>query len=317
MQALNDFFLPPAKSTLASQMDSVFWYVHLSSLLLTIGVVAAVIFFIIKYRRKSDDDVTPVITHNNHLEVTWSVIPLIMALISFAWGYQAFTELRTAPDDSYEVNVTAQRWNWQFRYANGAQMIDELHVPAGRPIKLIMSSRDVIHSFFVPDYRIKQDVVPNRYTMVWFEAMEPGESIVYCTEYCGTDHSAMLAKVVVHEPEEFETWLENNAGGASQPEGMEPAEWGEELTQQYACQTCHSTDGSELTGPTWQGLFGSDRQLADGSSVEADENYIRESILTPDAKIAAGHTPGMMNSYQGQLSDEQIDAIIEFIKTLE
>lgn len=316
MDALNDFFLPPAKSTLAEQTDTLFWFVHLSSLVLTIGLLAVIVYFVYKYRRKSEDEVTPLITHNNQLEVTWSVIPLVLVIIVFGWGYKVYLDQRVIPDDAYEVNVTAQKWLWQFSYENGARTTGELHVPAGRPIKLVMSSNDVIHSFFVPDYRIKQDVVPGQYTEVWFNAPEPGESIVFCTEYCGTAHSDMTAQVIVHEQEEFKQWLAENTGGGSKPEDLSQAEWGEQLAQTYACATCHSADGSEMTGPTWQGIFDHEVQLADGSTVTADENYIRESILEPNAKVVEGF-PAVMNTYQGQLNDEQINAIIEYIKTLQ
>lgn len=316
MEALRDFILPPAKSTLANDVDALFWFVHLSSLVLTIGILIAIAYFLYKYRRKSENDVTPVITHNNKLEVTWSVIPLAICLVVFGWGYQTYVNMINAPDDAYEVNVTAQKWLWNFTYENGARSTGELHVPAGRPIKLVMSSNDVIHSFFVPDYRIKQDVVPGRYTETWFQVNEAGESIIFCTEYCGTGHSDMYGKVVVHEQEEFDTWLADNAGGGSQPSDLAPAEWGEQLAQEQACITCHSADGSDLTGPTWQGLFGSTRQFDDGSSAEADENYLRSSILEPSTDIVEGYQ-NVMPSYQGQLNDEQINAIIEYIKTLE
>lgn len=259
---------------------------------------------------------TPVITHNNKLEVTWSVIPLIITLVVFGWGFQTYVSMTTPPDDAYEVNVTAQKWLWNFSYENGARSTGELHVPAGRPIKLIMQSQDVIHSFFVPDYRIKQDVVPGRYTEAWFQVPEAGESIIFCTEYCGTGHSDMYGKVIVHEQKEFETWLASNAGGASKPDDLAPAEWGEQIAQQNACQTCHSVDGSDLTGPTWQGIFGEQHTMTDGSSVEVNENYIRESILNPSAKVREGYQEGLMPTYQGQLNDEQISAIIEYIKTL-
>ena len=315
MEALNDFFLPPAKTAVAEQYDTLFWFVHLASLALVIGIVVAVIYFIIKYRRKSENDVTPVITHNNKLEVTWSVIPLILCLILFGWGFQTYLDMSTVPDDAYEVNVTAQKWLWRFDYNTGASTTGELHVPAGRPVKLVMQSQDVIHSFYVPDFRIKQDVVPGRYTQVWFKAREPGESIVYCTEYCGTDHSNMLAKVIVHEPDEFQAWLEESQAPSSKPQDLAPADWGEQLASENACTSCHSADGSEMVGPTWQGLFGHDVQLKDGSTVEADENYIRESILNPNAKIVKGFQP-VMPSAQGQLNDEQINAIIEYIKSL-
>ncbi|MDZ7715852.1 MAG: cytochrome c oxidase subunit II [Balneolaceae bacterium] len=315
MEAIRDFFLPPAKTALASEVDALFWFVHITSLVLIIGILIALAYFVYKYRRKSENDVTPVITHNNKLEVTWSVIPLIITLVVFGWGFQTYVSLTTPPDDAYEVQVTAQKWFWLFQYENGAQSRNELHVPAGRPVKLVMSSRDVIHSFFVPDYRIKQDVVPDRYTETWFRVDEPGESIVFCTEYCGTDHSNMMANVIVHEQEEFETWLAGNSGGGEKPSDLAPAEWGEQLAKEWACTTCHSPDGSELTGPTWLGKFGSQEQLADGSSVTVDENYIRESILEPNAKVVEGYAP-VMNTYQGQLNDDQIDAIIEYIKTL-
>lgn len=315
MEALRNFFLPPAKTAVAEQYDTLFWFVHISSLVVTIGIVVAIIYFIIKYRRKSENDVTPVITHNNKLEVTWSVIPLIITLVLFGWGFQTYIDMTKAPTDAYEVNVTAQKWLWRFQYKSGASTTNELHVPAGRPVKLIMQSQDVIHSFYVPDFRIKQDVIPGRYTEAWFQAREPGESIVFCTEYCGTDHSNMLAKVIVHEPEEFAQWLEDNSGAATKPTDLAPADWGEQLVQQNACATCHSTDGTELTGPTWQSAFGSQEQLADGSTVTVDENYIRESILNPNAKIVQGYGQ-VMPSYQGQLNDEQINAIIEYIKTL-
>jgi cytochrome c oxidase subunit 2 len=315
MEALRDFILPPAKSTVASEVDALFWFVHLSSLVLTIGILIAIAYFLYKYRRKSENDVTPVITHNNKLEVTWSVIPLIITLVVFGWGFQTYVTMTTPPDDAYEIQVTAQKWLWNYTYENGARSTGELHVPADRPVKLIMSSNDVIHSFFVPDYRIKQDVVPGRYTETWFRVPEPGESIIFCTEYCGTGHSDMYGKVIVHEQKDFENWLANNQGGGSKPTDLAPAEWGEQLAQEWACTTCHSTDGSQMTGPTWQGKFGIEQTLADGSTVTVDENYIRESILEPGAKVVEGY-PNVMNSYQGQLNDEQINAIIEYIKTL-
>lgn len=315
MDLFKDLLLPPAKSTLAENYDQLFEFVHMSSLILTIAILAAIIYFIIKYRRKSENEVTPVITHNNALEITWSVIPLVLVLFIFGWGFQIFMNMTSPPDDAYEIHVTAQKWLWRFQYENGASSTGELHVPADRPVRLIMSSNDVIHSFFVPDFRIKQDVVPGRYTSAWFNAPEPGESIIFCTEYCGTDHSNMRGNVVVQEEEEFETWLAENAGGGSKPEDLSPAEWGEQLVQENACTTCHSTDGTEMTGPTWQGLFGHEAQLSDGSTVTVDENYIRNSIIDPGSQVVQGFS-NVMPPYQGTLSDDQINAIIEYIKTL-
>lgn len=316
MNVFRDLFLPPAKSTVADSYDQLFEFVHISSLVLTIAVLAAIIYFIIRYRRKSENEVTPVMTHNNSLEITWSVIPLVLVLFIFAWGFQIFLNMTSPPDDAYEIHVTAQKWLWRFEYQNGATSTGELHVPADRPVRLIMSSNDVIHSFFVPDFRIKQDVVPGRYTSAWFNAPEPGESTIFCTEYCGTDHSNMMGSVVVQEQAAFEEWLAENAGGASKPSDLTPAEWGEQLVQQNACTTCHSVDGSRLVGPTWLGVFGHEATMADGSTVTVDENYLRESILDPSAKVVEGFQAGMMPTYQGQLSDEQINAIIEYIKTV-
>lgn len=315
MDLLNDLMLPPAKSTLAHETDVLFWFVHLTSLVFTVGLLAAIIYFVYKYRRKSEDEVTPLITHNNKLEVTWSVIPLVLVLIVFGWGYQVYTAQQIAPSNSYEIKVTGQQWLWRFTYENGASSTGELHVPADRPIKLIMNSPDVIHSFYVPSFRLKKDVVPGMYTELWFNAPEPGESIIYCTEYCGTGHSDMLGKVIVHEQAEFDKWLATNAGSSSKPADLPPAEWGKQLVQEFACTTCHSTDGSEKVGPTWQGIFGHEVQLADGSTVTVDENYIRESILEPNAKVVQGF-PSVMNTYKGQLNEEQINAIIEYIKSL-
>lgn len=315
MDWLNHLFLPPAKSTLAHETDTLFWFVHLSSLVLTIGLIAVIVYFVYKYRRTSEDEVTPVITHNNKLEVTWSVIPLILVMVIFGWGYKVYMDQQTIPDDAYEVQVTAQQWLWQFKYPNGAMSTGKLHVPADRPVKLIMSSKDVIHSFYVPAFRLKQDVVPGRKTEMWFNAPEPGQSQIFCTEYCGKGHSDMLGTVIVQKPEEFQNWLASNSGGASKPADMSPAEWGEQLTQQNACRTCHNIDGTKSTGPSWKGIFGHEVTLSDGSTVTVDEDYIHESIKNPSAKIVEGFSD-MMPSYEGQLNDKQINAITEYIKTL-
>lgn len=313
MNRLIDLMLPPAKSTLAGETDALFYFINITSLILLTGITIAIIYFSWKYRRRSENDVTPVITHNSKLEITWSIIPLILVMIVFGWGFTGYVNLTTPPDDAYEVRVVAKSWLWEFHYRNGAVSVGELHVPVDRPVKLVMSSDDVIHSFFVPDYRIKRDVLPNRYTSVWFEAMETGESIIFCTEYCGTQHSNMDAKVVVHTQEDFETWLETSD---AMDDDMTPAEQGEVLVQRNACDNCHSVDGSSMQGPTFKGLWQSERQFEDGTTAVADENYIRESILEPSAKMVQGY-PDVMPSYQGTLSDRQIDAIIEYIKTLD
>jgi cytochrome c oxidase subunit II len=216
-----------------------------------------------------------------------------------------------APAESYEIAVTAKKWAWSFTYPTGATT-SELHVPAGRPVKLLMSSQDVLHSFFVPEFRVKQDVVPGSYTSVWFHAIEPGEFTLLCTEYCGTAHSSMLAKVVVHEEREFQEWLE---GVSDAGKGLTPVEFGQKLYTTAQCNTCHSVDGRRLIGPTWQGIYNAERRLRDGTTVIADENYLRDSILNPAAQIVEGYPP-VMPSYKGQLRDAEIDALIAYMKTL-
>jgi cytochrome c oxidase subunit 2 len=312
MNRLSDFMLPPARSTVAAETDALFHFINVTSLILLVGITIAIIYFAIKYRRRSENDVTPVITHNNKLEITWSVIPLILVLIVFGWGWKGYMTLITVPDDAYEVRVVAKSWLWEFHYQNGIVSVNELHVPANRPVKLVMSSDDVIHSFYVPDFRVKRDVLPNRYSSLWFEATEVGEFIVYCTEYCGTAHSNMLAKVITHSQEDFETWL---ATADAIDESLSPVELGEQLVQRNACMTCHSADGSSMQGPTFKGIWGREQRMTDGTVLTVDENYIRESILEPNAKIVQGYQPVMPN-YTGVLNDRQIDAIIEYLKTV-
>lgn len=313
MNRLTEYMLPPARSTLAGETDALFHFINVTSIILLAGITIAIIYFSWKYRRKSEDDVTPVITHNAKLEITWSVIPLILVMIVFGWGFTGYMNLTTAPEDAYEVRVVAKSWFWEFHYDNGNMSIGELNIPVDRPIKLVMSSDDVIHSFYVPDYRVKRDVLPNRYTSLWFEATETGESIIFCTEYCGTQHSNMDAKVIVQTQEEFDRWLEE---GDSVDEDMPPAERGEALVTRNGCTACHSADGSRGVGPSFAGLWMDDRTMQDGEVITADENYIRESIIYPNEKITEGYDP-VMPSYEGIISDRQIDDIIEYIKTLE
>jgi cytochrome c oxidase subunit 2 len=252
-----------------------------------------------------------VIKHNTALEVTWTVIPLILILIVFFWGFRGYVEMRNAPDNSYVVYVTANSFFWQFTHPNGVQTTGELHVPNGRPVKLMMQSRDVIHSFFVPDFRIKQDVLPGRYTTAWFQTKNAGESVVFCTEYCGSGHSDMMAKVIAMEPNEFDVWL-TDAKAESEKE-LPLAELGRQLYQQQGCMGCHSVDGSAMIGPTFAGLFGKERNFTDGTTAIADEEYLQESIYEPRNKIVVGYNPVMI-SYQGILNDQQVNALIEFIK---
>lgn len=310
--ASGSFWMPPQASTIAGDVDALFDFIYYLNVFFFVGITAALIWFVLRYRRKSEEQLaTSQVGHNTLIESLWTFIPLVLCIVVFVWGFRIFLDQSVAPEDAYEVKVTARAYAWQFNYDNGAVTTGDLVVPAGRPIKLVMSSEDLLHSFFVPDFRIKSDVVPGRYTTVWFEAPNPGEHQVFCTEYCGAGHSGMLAKVTVLPPAEFEERLQKNFIDGDIP----PAQLGEQLYNQTGCGACHSLDGSVRVGPSWKGLFGSERKFTDGTSAVADENYIRESILQPANKVVAGYPPSMP-SYQGQLQEVQIDGLIAFIKTL-
>jgi cytochrome c oxidase subunit 2 len=251
--------------------------------------------------------------YNTALEIAWFVIPVVLVGILFVWGFKGFLKLSVVPKDAMEIKVTAQKWFWSFAYPDGATSVNELVVPAGKPIKLLLSSQDVIHSFYVPDFRIKHDVLPNRYSVTWFEAPRPGEHHLFCAEYCGTGHSSMIGKVRVLGEREYANWQDSTATFG---EGMKPEDLGAKLYVSKTCTTCHSTDGRAMNGPTFLGIYGHEVTLSDGSKVTVDENYIRESILNPQAKIVMGFQP-IMPTFQGLLKDREIDALIAFIKSLQ
>jgi cytochrome c oxidase subunit 2 len=305
------FWLPRQGSTLARDVDLNWDLVFWISVFFFALVTFLMFFFVIRFRARKGRAAEPSASHNTPLEILWSVIPTLLVMVLFWQGYKTFLDFATPPQNSYEVLVTAQKWNWQFTYPNG--YVDaNLHVPKDTPVQLVMSSEDVIHSFYVPEFRVKRDVFPGRYSKIWFEANELGEYDIFCTEYCGTEHSSMLAKLVVHELADFDSWLEAASDWMST---MSPAEAGQVLYEQRGCKQCHSVDGATGIGPTFLGLFGRERPLADGSTITVDENYIRESILEPQARIAAGYDP-VMPTYQGRLKEEEITAIIEYQKTL-
>lgn len=239
--------------------------------------------------------------------MTWSVIPFFVFMAIFAWGAVVYFKSRTPPRDSTEVYVVAKQWMWKLEHAEGQREINELHVPVGRDVKLIMTSQDVIHSFFVPAFRMKQDVVPGRYTVAWFRATKPGTYHLFCTQYCGTQHSGMIGSIIVQEPAQYEAWM---SGGSTGPLSAT----GEKIFAELGCVTCHRTD-SQGRGPNLQGVFGKPVQLEDGRSVMADENYIRECILDPGAKRVKGFQP-IMPTFQGLVSEEQVNALVAYVKSL-
>lgn len=306
------FWLPGKFSTMAPDIDGLFYFIYYCSVFLFVLVVVAMTFFAIRYRRRGKVTLTSDFVHNTPMEILWSVIPAIPIVVVFVWGSKDFVRLHTMPGNAIEVKVTAQKWFWTFDYPDGANSVNELVVPVSKPIKMTMSSQDVIHSFFVPQFRVKQDVLPNRYTQLWFEPVAIGTFDLYCAEFCGKGHSEMIAKVRVVSDSEFVKWQDAQN---KPPEGMGLEDYGALLLKQKGCATCHSVDGSTGTCPTLKGVFGHEVLMTDGKRVLADENYIRESILDPRAKVVNGYQP-VMPTYQGVIKDRHIDAIIAYMKTL-
>ncbi|MCB0281897.1 MAG: cytochrome c oxidase subunit II [Calditrichae bacterium] len=304
-------FFPEQGSTIASEVDLLFHFVLYLSIFFFILVTGGSFYFAWRFRKKGEDQFTPNISHNTSLEIFWTVIPTILVFIIFIWGFKTYLKMNVTPANSMEVNVTAQKWFWTFGYKEGATTTNELVVPVNKSVKLLMSSQDVIHSFFVPAFRVKMDVLPNRYTSLWFEATKTGEFDLFCTEYCGKGHSEMIGKVKVLSDAEFASWLASSSG----PSDLPPAEYGKELYKSKACFTCHSIDGTPSVGPTFKGVFGRTEELTDGSSITVDENYIRHSILEPQSQVVKGFQP-VMPTYQGVLNSQQIDALIAFLKTV-
>lgn len=308
------FWLPPQASKLAANTDNLFYFIYYLCVIFFIVIIAAMVYFVFRYRKTSENQRTEDIKGNHTLEVIWTFIPTLLLLVMFAWGFRDWLRMSAPRSNALEVRVTGQKWVWSFAYpAQGVVGANELVVPVGRSVKLTMSSKDVLHSFFVPDFRIKRDVVPNRYTVQWFEAMQPGVHDVLCTEYCGTSHSTMLTKVKVVSEEEFKAWVDSGGGGAG--DGISSVEFGARLYEQKGCNACHSIDGSNGIGPSFKAIYGRQSQFVDGSSVTVDDNYIRESIMDPMKHVVKGYQP-VMPSFKGQVSDKQVDAIIDYLKSL-
>jgi cytochrome c oxidase subunit 2 len=306
------FWMPPQVSTVAQSVDWLFNFILAISVFFFLLIVVLMVVFVLRYRRREGAGAQPSPSHNLPLELTWTAIPIVLVVVIFVFGFKGYLDMATPPANAYQILVEGQKWNWSFTYPNGYVDAD-LHVPVDRPVQLLMSSADVIHSLYVPAFRIKMDVVPGRYSKAWFEATEPGEYDLFCAEYCGTSHSDMLAQVVVHPPGGFEKWLEQASNFL---ETMSPIDAGRKLFQVRGCQQCHSMDGSAKTGPTLLAIFGRVENTAGGGAITADENYIRQSILEPNAVVVAGFEP-VMPTYQGRLTDQEIAAIIEYLKAPE
>ena len=304
-------WLPPQSSTTAHHIDGLFYFILYASVILTVMVTAAMIYFVVKYRRKTHAD-RPVDVHESKwLEVSWIVVPTLLVLVVFFWGFRAYVGTSIPPADAITINVKAQKWSWTFEYQNGIQGFGEIWVPVDTPVRLEMTSQDVLHSFYVPEFRIKHDVIPNRFAYVWFQAPRVGTYQVVCTEYCGTAHSNMGAKIHVVSRQEYYAILRD---GPPTGDAVPPAQLGEELYTARNCNTCHSVDGSPGVGPTWLGLWGAPRPGSEAGVV--NDAYIIESVLRPQAYLAPGFENAAMPPYEGLLNEEQIDGISAYIRLL-
>ncbi len=309
---IGSFWLPRQTSTLAPEVDAGFYLVYWVSVGFFVLVIGSMSYFAVRYRRRQEGEKTSTVDHSTVLEVVWTTIPALMLIGLFAVGLKGYASAQVAPAEALEVQVTGEKWLWTFTYPNGTTTVNELGVPRDRPVRLVMSSKDIVHSFFVPEFRIKQDVVPGQYTTTWFEATESKEVVILCAEYCGTGHSDMLAKVIVMDDPVYRDWLDKGGGAGDLP----PAELGKKLFTSRSCATCHSLDGSRLQGPSLKGLFGRSEDIEGGASVKVDENYFRESVLNPGAKVVRGYQASMP-TFQGLLKDKEIDALIAYLKTLD
>ncbi len=292
---------------MAAQVDLLYFYLLSVSAFFTLAIWAVVVFFAVRYRRSAHPVAVP-IEGSTRLEVAWSVIPLLISLTMFVWGAAIFFSLNRPPRGALEVYVVGKQWMWKFEHVGGQREINELHVPAGRDVRLNMISQDAIHSLYVPAFRVKQDVLPGRYTTLWFRATKPGRYHLFCAEYCGTKHSGMIGWVEVMEPAQYQAWLSGGAAGGSL------AASGEKLFRDLACNTCHSAE-SGARGPDLVGLFGKPVDLEGQRAMVADETYLRESIVDPSSKLVKGYQP-IMPTFQGQISEEGLLQLVAYIKSL-
>ena len=299
---------PQQASAQAGQVDAIYFFMVAVTAFFSILIAGLVVFFAIKYRRREGNEVGHAIHGSLALELLWTVIPFIIVMVMFGWGAKVFFDMYRPPVGAMEIYVVGKQWMWKAQHMDGQREINELHVPVGRPVKLIMGSEDVLHSYYIPAFRVKADVIPGRYNVLWFTATKAGTYHLFCAEYCGTKHSGMIGSVVAMEPQDFQAWL--GGGRASDS----PVAAGEKLFADLACDTCHRTD-SQGRGPMLTNVFGRQVELQDGRSVLADEAYIRESIVNPQAKIVAGFQP-LMPTFQGLVTEEQLLQLISYVKSL-
>ncbi len=322
-------FLPNQASTFAQDIDKLHFFVILTTLAMSMGVGLTAIFFFIRYRRRSEHQTTPHIESTVLIEVLFVTVPMIFFLTWFFLGYTEYIRQATPPADAMDVYVQGKKWMWKFAYPDGPNAVNVLRVPAGKPVRLLMTSRDVIHSFYVPEFRIKQDVLPGRYSQTWFQALEPGHYQILCSQYCGAGHSVMRGEVIALKPEDYEDWLhaerrglptrQDSAASAFEPVGpLESTlvEQGKRIAASAGCLKCHSIDGAPHIGPTWLDLYHRKEIMEGGEQIDADEGYITQSIMDPGAKIVSGYK-NVMPSFQGKLAAPEVAALVEYIKSLQ
>jgi cytochrome c oxidase subunit 2 len=301
-------FLPPSASSVSGEVDAFYFFMVAVTAFFSLLVFGLVVFMAVKYRRKSDQDRPKAILGSVPLEIIWTAIPFLIGMVMFGWSAKIFFTIVTPPEDAIEMYATGKQWMWKIQHRNGKREINELHIPVGQAIKLKMTSEDVIHSFFVPAFRTKMDVLPGRYTTTWFRPTKVGKYHLFCTEYCGTKHSGMIGWVYVMQPEDYQKWLQGDSGEGTL------AQRGEKLFNELGCANCHRTDGKGR-GPSLVGVAGEMVELERGGKVLADEEYLRESILNPQAKLVAGYQ-GIMPVFQGLVSEDQLLQLIEYLKSI-
>jgi cytochrome c oxidase subunit 2 len=294
---------------MAPRVDALYFFLVGLTAFFSLLIAGLIVYYAVKFRRRSPDAIGARIEGGMVLEITWTVVPFFIAMGIFVWGASVFFAMSRPPDDTLNIYVVGKQWMWKFQHLNGQREINELHVPVGRAVKLIMTSEDVIHDVFVPGFRVKADVIPGRYTNLWFQPTKPGRYHLFCAEYCGTRHSGMVGEVVVMEADQFQAWL--GGGGA---EGS-PASVGAKLFADLACNTCHRPE-VQGRGPRLDGLFGRTVTLEGGGSAVVDEAYIREAIVNPGARVAQGFQP-VMPTYQGVVTEEGLLQLIEYVKSLQ
>jgi cytochrome c oxidase subunit 2 len=299
---------PEQASTMAGRVDALYVALLAIAAFFSVLIASLVVGFAVRFRRRSPGEIGAPIHGNFTLEAVWTLVPLAIVTVIFLWGAEIFFSMSRVPPQAMEIYVVGKRWMWKAQHMSGQREINELHVPVGVPVKLTLTSEDVIHSFYVPAFRIKKDAVPGRYATMWFQATKPGKYHLFCAEYCGTKHSGMIGWVTVMEPAAFQSWLTGGGSGSLADEGQK-------IFQSLGCVTCHRDD-AQGRGPRLQGLFGRTVTMVSGEQVVADADYVRESIVTPAAKVVSGYQP-VMPTYQGLVSEEGLMQLIAYIQSLE